>query len=175
MPSKTKLKHFLPGQIRFSCVCWRIWETDQDGPGEIHWNFASRNTMPARLTGFGRIWPLSTLLGLREYSILNICDQILLASNFKSQKKTRSSKVSNPIFLSWKRNSREGCLWCWQNIYTLFANLPRNSSKVSCLDRLANSINQRKEDWKKIIENYLKSRTYGTTNIIKNNEISEKL
>lgn len=64
MPSKTKLKHFLPGQIRFSCVCWRIWETDQDGPGEIHWNFASRNTMPARLADCGRIWPLPAILKL---------------------------------------------------------------------------------------------------------------
>ena len=124
--------HFLVKWTRsdIPCVCWRLWEfeTDQDGPREIHWNFASRNTMmPARLTDWSRIWPLSSLLTLtvgwslfswsfREYSIysiLNICDQILLASNFKSQKKNRSSKVSNPIFLSWKRNSREGCLWCW--------------------------------------------------------------
>ena len=34
-------------------------------------------------------------------------------ANFKSQKKLRSSKISNPMFLSWKRNGREGCLWCW--------------------------------------------------------------
>ena len=43
----------------------RLTKTDQDGPKEIHWNFASRNTMMLRrLTDLGRIWPLLSLLEL---------------------------------------------------------------------------------------------------------------
>ena len=68
MPRKTKLPFLAaPDQILPRCVCWRKseGETDQDGPREIHWNFASRNTMmPARLTDWSRIWPLSSLLTL---------------------------------------------------------------------------------------------------------------
>ena len=46
-----------------------------------------------------------------------------------------------------------------------YMHIVRKSSKVCSLDRLINPINQSsKEDWKKIIENYIKSRTYGTTN-----------
>ena len=53
-----------------------------------------------------------------------------------------------------------------------YMHIVRKSSKVCSLDRLINPINQSsKEDWKKIIENYIKSRTYGTTNIIQNNKI----
>lgn len=106
----------------FLCVCWREYETDQDqdGPREIHWNFASRNTMmPARLTDLTRIWPLLSLPYLHCCTVSeNIQYQTFVTkntsvANFKSQKKLRSSKISNPMFLSWKRNGREGCLWCW--------------------------------------------------------------
>ena len=67
--------HFLVKWTRsdIPCVCWRLWEfeTDQDRPREIHWNFASRNTMmPARLTDWSRIWPL--FLAYLHYWVVSV-------------------------------------------------------------------------------------------------------